>query len=325
MKTDARGGEPMEGVTFTLYEDANANGALDDGEKSVFSGATDAEGSLTVPGPEGALVAGDYLLVETVPEGCVDADGPISVVVDAGAEKDGVSVEQRIGALVYSMRSFAADDRVDSTLHEVKAQPQVAGAYEGARTDWQSAGSPELHFSYRDEGDQHSLTYQPSNGSAASFVVRSGWSRLAVTQCLDPAHEEGNDTDYRQGLGDQSLNAIFTGNVIVHVENEPVVPGGPTEPGEPEEPDDPDAPGESTEPGEPDEPVDPVEPDAPEAAGDESPESPGAAGASEETGNVLPKAGERRGFDVVAVALLGVLALLAALLVRRLRGGAGRS
>ena len=228
VKTNAQTGEPMEGVEFTLYEDANANGTLDDGEKSVFSGFTDTKGALAVPGSEGVLNEGRYLLVETVPEGFAGATGPIQVAVDgegvhvdAGTEKDNVSVEQRIGALVYSMRSFAADDKIDSTLHEVKAQPQVASGYDGDQTAWKDADSPELHFSYRDEGDQQSLTYQPSNGSAASFVAQSGWSRLEVTQCLDPEHESENGTEYKQDLGDQSLNAVFTGNVIVHVENEP--------------------------------------------------------------------------------------------------------
>ena len=320
VKTNAQTAEPMEGVEFSLYEDANDNGIVDEDEKNVFSGLTDDRGSLTVPGPDGSLKEGRYLLVETVPEGFVGAPDAIPVVideegvhVDAGTEKDNVSVEQRIGALVYSLRSFAADDKIDSTLHEVKAQPQAARAYDGAATTWEDADSATLHFSYRDEGDQQSLTYQPSDGSAASFVARSGWSRLEVTQCLDPDHESENGTEYKQNLGDQSLNAVFTGNVIVYVENEPVVPGGPSEPDEPGEPEEPSEPTEPGEPEEPEEPVKPEEPSTPEAPGpvdDEAstrPSSPGTSGSPDAT---MPGTGDHRAFGFSFAALLGTLALL---------------
>ena len=233
VKTNELTGDPISGVEFKLYKDTNVDGVLDDTEKNdnnvVFTGKTGTDGTLTVPGADGTLTAGNYVLVETVPNGFAAGNDGIAVVVDstgvyvdAGTEDDNVSVETRLGALVYSMRGFAADDKVDATLHEVKAQPQTADAYAGDATDWTDATTEELHFQYQDRGDgRNELTYQPSGGSAAGYVAEAGWSRLDVTQCLDEAHETGNGTDYKEDLGDQSLNALFTGNVIVHVTNMP--------------------------------------------------------------------------------------------------------
>ncbi len=233
-KTTADGTENLAGAVYTLYADANGNGQLDTGEQPVAENlTTDQNGMVEIYSDvdEKLLANGDYVLVETTaPADYVLDETPIQIVVDddgvhvnAGTDSDNISVETGIGDLVYSMRSFAADDQIDATLHEVKAQPQTATTYEGEQTDWKGVDGVELHFQYRDETDDNRFTYQPSNGSDATYTADAGWSRFNVTQCMSDEHEGGNNTDYKQSLGNQSLNGLFTGDVTIHVTNEKVL------------------------------------------------------------------------------------------------------
>ena len=224
VKTDEATGNPIWGVTFNMYEDENGNGVYDDGEQMCFSDTTDTNGTLNITSNtdngKALLDKGEYVLVEEALNGYVDEDTSIRVIVDdggvhvdAGAAGDNVTVETGIGDLVYSLRGFAADDQIDSTLHEVKAQPQTAKTYEGASTSWSGSGG-ELHFQYRDKNDNNALTYQPSENGAATYTADAGWSRLDVTQCMDHG-----DTEYKKDLGAQGLNGIFSGDVTIHVTN----------------------------------------------------------------------------------------------------------
>ncbi|MDM8299555.1 Spy0128 family protein [Collinsella tanakaei] len=232
-KTNADGTDDLQGAVYTLYADENRNGQLDTGEQPVAENlTTDQNGMVEIYSnvDEKLLANGYYVLVETTaPADYVLDETPIQIVVDddgvhvnAGTDSDNISVETGIGDLVYSMRGFAADDQIDATLHEVKAQPQTATAYEGEQTDWKGVDGVELHFQYRDETDDNRFTYQPSNGSDATYTADAGWSRFNVTQCMSDEHEGGNNTDYKQDLGNQSLNGLFTGDVTIHVTNEKV-------------------------------------------------------------------------------------------------------
>lgn len=230
-KTNADGTEDLQGAVYALYADANGNGKLDAGEQPVAESlTTDQNGMVEVYSDvdEKLLANGNYVLVETkAPTDYVLDDAPIQIVVDddgvhvnAGKADDNVSVETGIGDLVYSMRSFAADDQIDATLHEVQAQPETATAYEGEQTDWKGVDGVKLHFQYRDETDDNKFTYQPSNGGDATYTANAGWSRFNVTQCMSDEHESGNGTDYKQNLGNRSLNGLFTGDVTIHVTND---------------------------------------------------------------------------------------------------------
>ncbi len=223
VKTDAETNAPIEDVQFALYADDNQDGQADDND-ALSTMTTDENGALQVYSNKDAqiLAKGSYVLEETTPEGYVDETEPIQIVVDdegvhvnAGTDTDNVTVETGIGRLVYSMKGFAAGDKVDATLHDVQAQPQSTASY-SADADWQNvAGTDPIHYHYNDEGDNE-LIYVGTTEGVDSYTAQAGWSRLDVTQCLE--HDGAADTD-KQDLGDTNLNALFTGNVTIHVTN----------------------------------------------------------------------------------------------------------
>lgn len=230
VKTDETTSDPIASVEFNMYEDENGDGTYNEGERLCFTGTTDDDGRLEITSNtnngEQVLAKGEYVLVETVPSGYVDEQTSVRVIVDddgvhvnAGSDTDNISVETGIGSLVYSMRGFAAGDNVDSTLHDVVAQAQTTGFYEGSSTVWDNADADKTHYQYDDQTDGLNYVRNESvtdNGDA-TFTANAGWSRLDLRQCMEHAGEVpiGN----KQELGDQSLNALFTGDVTIHVTN----------------------------------------------------------------------------------------------------------
>lgn len=230
VKTDETTSDPIASVEFNMYEDENGDGTYNEGERLCFTGTTDDDGRLEITSNinngEQVLAKGEYVLVETVPSGYVDEQTSVRVIVDddgvhvnAGSDTDNISVETGIGSLVYSMRGFAAGDDVDSTLHDVVAQAQTTGFYEGSSTVWDNADADKTHYQYDDQTDGLNYVRNESvtdNGDAI-FTANAGWSRLDLRQCMEHAGEVpiGN----KQELGDQSLNALFTGDVTIHVTN----------------------------------------------------------------------------------------------------------
>lgn len=222
-KTDATTGKPMSGVEFKLY---NADGNGDPTGDALNKLTTGEDGTLQVytDTDKQILKAGTYVLVETAPDGYVDEQTSIPVVVDdsgvyadAGTAKDNVTVETGLGTLVYSMKGFAAGDQVDATLHDVKARPQKADTYNGASTKW-TPDSDELHLQYVDDKDR-TLNYQGTNDSATTHTATAGWSTLTVQQCRD--HESADNALVKQDLKDTDLSALFTGDVTILVTNKP--------------------------------------------------------------------------------------------------------
>lgn len=150
---------------------------------------------------------------------------PIQIVVNddgifvyAGTATDNVTVETGIHALANSMKGFAADDDVDATLHDVQAKPQT-GAWDAVRGTftWADTSANALHLNYAPTAGS-GLIYQPTAnilGNAGTYTATEGWSRLNITQCRN--HNSG--TQNKQDLGDQSLNALFTGSTVIHVVN----------------------------------------------------------------------------------------------------------
>lgn len=230
VKSDETTGDPIASVEFKMYEDENGDGTYNEGENLYFTGTTNNDGRLEITSStnngEQVLAKGEYVLVETVPGGYVDEQTSVRVIVDddgvhvdAGDADDNVTVETGIGSLVYSMRGFAAGDDVDSTLHDVVAQAQTTGSYEGSSTVWGNAAADKTHYQYDDQTDGLNYVRNESatdNGDA-TFTADAGWSRLDLRQCM--THGGEDPIENKQNLGDQSLNALFTGDVTIHVTN----------------------------------------------------------------------------------------------------------
>lgn len=232
IKTDADTGEPLAGAVFTMYTDANRNGAVDADERVCFTGTTGTDGRLDITSADGAdgsrvLAEGSYVLVETqTPSDYIEQQTPIQIVVDddgvhvnAGSTGDNVSVETSIGNLVWSMKGFAAGDDVDATLHEVSAQPQTSTgqSYPADESSWTNDGDA-LHYHYNDATD--TLDYIVTGDGDAAYVADAGWSRLDITQCTE--HDADETDSPKENLGNQSLNALFDGDVTIQVTNSKV-------------------------------------------------------------------------------------------------------
>lgn len=230
VKTDETTGDPIASVEFNMYEDESEDGTYNEGERLCFTGTTGTDGRLEITSNinngEQVLAKGEYVLVETVPGGYVDEQTSVRVIVDddgvhvdAGDADDNVTVETGIGSLVYSMRGFAAGDDVDSTLHDVVAQAQTTGSYEGSSTVWGNAAADKTHYQYDDQTDGLNYVRNESatDNGEATFTADAGWSRLDLRQCM--THEGEDPIENKQNLGDQSLNALFTGDVTIHVTN----------------------------------------------------------------------------------------------------------
>lgn len=242
VKTD-EDGTGLENAIYTLYTDENDNGVYDESIDKVAQDelATDANGNLEVysNNDDQILAHGTYVLVEkTAPTDYQLDETPILIVVDdngvhvnAGSDTDNISVEAGIGSLVYSMRGFAAGDDVDGTLHDVVAQAQSASNYVGSSTAWFDAQDAdgntvaETHYQYNDEAADLSYEVASVEGNGSTtYVTNEGWSRLDIQQCLN---HEGTASP-KQNLSDpdlpnyeqiEDLNALFTGEVTIHVTN----------------------------------------------------------------------------------------------------------
>ena len=235
-KTNADGSENLRGATYTLYNDENNNGVYDAGtDTEAQTGlTTDANGELQVysDAENQILENGNYVLVETAaPEDYQLDVTPIQIVADddgvhvnAGTADDNVTVETGLGTLAWSMKGFAAGDHVDATLHDVQAQPQTATSYSADGTSWSDATGDDataIHLQYENDGDNtldYALAQTEGNATDATYTAEAGWSRLNVTQCLN--HDSSENALVKQDLGSQSLNALFTGDVTIHVTND---------------------------------------------------------------------------------------------------------
>ena len=228
--------ESLPGAEFALYRDDDGDGVPNTGIGAIYTGTTDGNGNLSIYSANDnsqILAAGTYVLKETAaPTGYETDNTAIRIVVDdtgvyvdAGSADDNIEVQLEPGALVSSMKGFAANNQVDATLHDVQGQPQ-AGTYD-KDTDqwaWNDTTDGALHFQYQQaqSAADSALTYGPTDdNSPASYTAQSGWSRLNITQCLDHGGEPGTVPDNKEDLDDQSLNALFTGNVTILVTNHP--------------------------------------------------------------------------------------------------------
>lgn len=198
-------GNPVDGVQFSLYKASEVT-VEPDGEVTPIEGASPAvvtTGTVSMPiSLEGAAVFpdnvgigavlenGEYWLVETsAPTGYSKKTDPVHVVVDntgvyadAGEADDGVTVLRGVGSVARSMVQFAADDRVDVTLRDIKAALTTSVEFNDYREDgsfgvddtginWDSSGGGVLHLKYANSNKMLDYGLQDSTGGGRRWMT----------------------------------------------------------------------------------------------------------------------------------------------------------
>lgn len=238
-------GTPVSGVTMALYAEGQVT--IDEsGVATPKSGEAPMNTCITngqdlVEGLTGACVfenlnTGDtyyvgeyetapgYSLNPTLSKIIVDGTG---VYADAGNADDGVKVRVGVGRIVRSMVQFAAADHVDQTLHNIKADPQIATFENGVISKTPAAeGDDEIHLHYADgEGEDAALDYvvTDTNPDALSYYeVDEGIPALTVTQCQNAEHGDHTESGVITGLGDTDLTNLFSGVTMVQIADQRV-------------------------------------------------------------------------------------------------------
>lgn len=194
-------GEPLDGATFALYDENSA--VQVDGEWVLDSDPTmvgesketrtlhrnpdqiDLEGAAIFD----KLEPGAYWLhEESAPKGYLTNTALTKIIVDdsgvyadAGVEGDGIEVSRGVGRLVKSMRQFAVNDQVDSSLHDITAMPYLAKSVNGTTITWNEEAAAEkplsLHFS--DKTDTV-LDYVADAGSEQYYTTDTGVATLKI-------------------------------------------------------------------------------------------------------------------------------------------------
>lgn len=227
-------GKAVNGAEFSLYhkEDVTVSGdgtvtiregaeAYDKLTTAPLTGLVTMDGGGVFPTTGKVLKAGEYYLVETsAPFGYRLNKTAIPIIVDntgvyadAGTKNDGVSVLRGVGSVIRSMVQFAAEDDVDTTLHNIVAELFTEKANEDGTTSWITSGV--LHLEFANEGGQ--LDYGPHEaGGKLALATETGWSKLLIRQCADHKSNSGNYTN----LGDRDITNLFSGTVTVRVEND---------------------------------------------------------------------------------------------------------
>ena len=236
---------PLAGAEFSLYEadsvtvDGEGTVTVKEGAKPYDSLKTSDEAAYMKGGgmfPTGNkdLENGEYYLIETsAPGGYKLNDTAVHIVIDntgvyanAGASDDGVTVLRGVGSIMRSMVQFAADDDVDTTLHDIKAALATNVEYSGSTitsepADWDDAAKVK-HLQY-DNGWgllDYGLYDATVKGTVddLTLATKEGWSKLLIRQCYK--HDETVDASLKTNLGDQDITNLFSGTVTVRVANE---------------------------------------------------------------------------------------------------------
>ena len=235
-------GNPVTGATFDLYQknqvEVAADGTVTIPENAVpydtlttkdITNPLTLEGGGLFPSSGKVLPKGEYYLVETAaPTGYKKlVSKPIHVVVDntgvyadAGVKGDNVTVLRGVGSVMRSVVQFAADDNVDTTLHNIKAALASDVQYQDGKIIYKEAnwGSQDvLHLEYDNEGGR--LDYGPHEpGGKLALETDVGWSKLLIRQC-DQQHN-AEPGGYWKKLNGQDITKLFSGTVTVRVVND---------------------------------------------------------------------------------------------------------
>lgn len=237
----------IAGAEFALYKASVVS--FDNGVATVKPGATSYDNLVTenisvdsfkldgggvFPTEGHVLELGEYYLIETsTPKGYRKNETPIHIVVDntgvyadAGISDDGVSVLSGVGSIMRSMVQFAADDNVDTTLHDIKAAMAASVKYKDSGSftvndsDWNSASVKHFAFSASDKMLDYGLAGDGGDTNSTidnlTFATDEGWSKLLIRQ------DKYEDNSLKTNLKDQDITNLFSGTVTVRVANEKV-------------------------------------------------------------------------------------------------------
>lgn len=246
---------PVDDVQFSLYKESEVT-VGPDGEVTPNEDASPAvvtTGTVSMPislkgaavfpdnvGTGAVLENGEYWLVETsAPTGYSKKTDPVHVVVDntgvyadAGEADDGVTVLRGVGSVARSMVQFAADDRVDVTLRDIKAALTTSVGFNGYREDgsfnvdggginWDSSSNDVLHLKYANSNKMLDYGLHDSTGGSTlddlTLSTDVGWSKLLIRQDYK---EDDADKALKMYLGDRDITNLFSGTVTVRVEND---------------------------------------------------------------------------------------------------------
>lgn len=186
----------------------------------------DMKGGGIFPTGDKVLEKGTYYLIEeAAPTGYRKNDQAVKVIVDdtgvyadAGTSGDGVTVLRGAGSILKSMLQFAADDHVDTTLHDIKAVLQT-GSLTGNSLTWnsidESSWDDALHLNYKN--GNAALEYGSRDGSQPALEVDEGWGRLSIRQCFK--HDDSVNSDLKTDLGTKDLTNLFSGTCTVRMTN----------------------------------------------------------------------------------------------------------
>lgn len=230
------------GFQFTLYAKnqvtVNDDGTVTIDEENPYYDrlTTTAETSITnfngggiFPTAGKVLANGEYYLVETdAPYGYKKSEKITHIVVDhtgvyadAGEKDDGIVVLRGVGSIIHSMVQFAADDDVDTTLHDIKAALAVGDTIDGiSQPDWNTDDVLHLQYANKNALLDYGL-YDGTEGTPDNLSLSTdiGWSKLFIRQCNS---HTGTNTGVKQDLGDRDITNLFSGTVTVRVTNERV-------------------------------------------------------------------------------------------------------
>lgn len=248
--TDAH--NPVPDAVFSLYRASNVT-VNDDGTVTINDGAQpydtvttsntkygnlQLDGGAIFPTENKVLENGEYYLIETyAPTGYKLNDNAIHVIIDntgvyadagdADDVDDGVTVLIGAGSIMRSMVQFAVEDKVDTTLNDIKAALATKVTYdEKAKrfsyndAEWDSEDV--LHLKYANENAM--LDYGlyddtvPRTIDNLTIPIESGWSKLLIQQCNE--HDNTIDKSTKTDLKDTDITNLFSRTVTVRVENE---------------------------------------------------------------------------------------------------------
>lgn len=189
-------------------------------------------GGAIFPTENKVLENGEYYLIETsAPTGYKLNDNAVHVIIDntgvyadAGNEKDGVTVLSGVGSVMRSMVQFAVDDKVDTTLNDIKAALATKVTYdEKAKrfsyndADWENEQVLHLKYANKNAMLDYGLYGDDQDGSLV-IPIEKGWSKLLIQQCFK--HDNTTDTSTKTNLYNRDITDLFSRTVTVRVENE---------------------------------------------------------------------------------------------------------